>query len=160
MCLELNRLCSIILTVFFVGLLLIPVFITGCADEGDPVTKMVTGDDNETVEPVTEEPVVAPPPEPEEPKVSFKDEIKPILTARCALDGCHVAGGAANLDLTTYDAFKKGGVGGPAFVAGNGKGSLVVRRIDGGGMPPGGPPLNGDDIQLFVDWIDEGAENN
>ena len=39
-------------------------------------------------------------------------------------------------------------------------GSLVVKRIDGGGMPPGGPPLDGDQIQLFIDWIDEGGENN
>ncbi len=103
---------------------------------------------------VVEEPVV------EEPQVSFKDDIQPILAERCAVPGCHAAPGIAGLDLTQYDTFKKGGNGGAAFDAGNGKGSLVVRRIDGGGMPPIPPPLTPDQIQLFIDWIDEGAENN
>ena len=76
-----------------------------------------------------EEPIV------EEPKVSFKDDIQPILAERCSIPGCHAAPGAGGLDLTAYDTFKKGGNGGVAFDAGNGKGSLVVKRIDGGGMP-------------------------
>ena len=93
-------------------------------------------------------------------KVSFQNDIQHILAERCTIPGCHAAPGVAGLDLSKYDTFKKGGANGPAFVAGNGKGSLVVKRIDGGGMPPGGPPLNGDQVQLFIDWIDEGAENN
>ena len=93
-------------------------------------------------------------------KVSFKDDIQPILAERCTVPGCHAAPGVAGLDLSKYDTFKKGGANGPVFVAGDGKGSLVVKRIDGGGMPPGGPPLDGDQVQLFIDWIDEGAKNN
>ena len=93
-------------------------------------------------------------------KVSFKNDIQHILAERCAIPGCHAAPGVARLDLSKYDTFKKGGANGPAFVAGNGKGSLVVKRIDGGGMPPGGPPLDADQVQLFIDWIDEGAKNN
>ena len=93
-------------------------------------------------------------------KVSFKKDIQPILAERCVIPGCHAAPGAGGLDLTTYDTFKKGGKGGPTFAVGNGKGSLVVKRIDGGGMPPILPPLNADQVQLFVDWIDEGAKNN
>ena len=92
--------------------------------------------------------------------VSFQDDIQPILAADCTLAGCHAAPGAAGLDLSNYDSFKKGGNNGPGFDAGDGKGSLVVKRIDGGGMPLGRPPLDGDQIQLFIDWIDEGAENN
>jgi len=93
-------------------------------------------------------------------KISFKDDIQPILTERCAIPGCHAAPGVAGLDLSKYDTFKKGGANGRTFVIGNGKGSLVIKRIDGGGMPPGGPPLDGDQVQLFIDWIDEGGKNN
>ena len=93
-------------------------------------------------------------------RISFRNDIQPILTERCAIPGCHAAPGAKGLDLTQYDTFKKGGNGGPTFIAGNGKGSLVVERIDGGGMPPIPPPLNAEQIQLFIDWIDEGAVNN
>lgn len=164
--LESDRLYSVILTIFSVSLLLTAGFIVGCGDEGDPVTDMVNGNGDKTTEPDPTEPVVEPPVDPpvvEEPKVSFKDDIMPILTESCALAGCHVAGGAGGLNLSEYDTFKNGGNNGAAFAAGNGEGSLVVKRIDGSQppqMPPGGPPLDGEQIQLFIDWINEGAENN
>ena len=93
-------------------------------------------------------------------KTSFKNDIQPILAERCVIPGCHAAPGVGGLDLTLYNTFKKGGNGGAAFNAGKGKGSLVVRRIDGGGMPPIPPPLKAEQVQLFIDWIDEGAVNN
>ena len=159
--LNLNRLCSVLLTIFCVSLILTAGLITGCGDEGESVTEMVNGDDDmtdgdETTVPEPEEPVE----EPEVATVSYSDYIEPILNERCALAGCHVAEHVTNLDLSSYDTFKKGGKGGATFVAGDGKGSLVVTRIDGGGMPPSGPPLDQDEIQLFIDWINEGAENN
>ncbi len=163
--LNLNRLCSVLLTIFCVSLILTAGLITGCGDEGEPITEMVNGDDDMTdgdEEPVPEpeEPVVE---EPEVATVSYKDDIEPILTASCALAGCHVAGGAAGLDLSKYNTFKDGGNSGAAFVADDGGGSLVVKRIDGSQppqMPPIGNPLDQDQIQLFIDWINEGAENN
>ena len=165
--LELNRFCPVLFTIFAISLIFTAGFITGCGDEGDPVTDVVNGDDHdrsdhdhEPTDPDPEDPVVGEPEEPEDPKVSFKDDIVTILAERCATPNCHVAGGAGGLDLRTYDTFKKGGKSGAAFVAGDGEGSLVVKRINGGGMPPGGPPLNADQIQLFIDWINEGAENN
>lgn len=150
------------------SLFLIAIFVASCGDEGD-TTEDTTGMTDvlqptptpptaqtpvpPAGQPVVEEPVVA--------GVSFKDDIQPILAERCAVPGCHVAPGPPRgLDLSQYDTFKKGGNGGPAFVAGNGKGSRVVERIDGGGMPPGGPPLDGNQVQLFIDWIDEGGKNN
>ena len=161
--LELNRLCSVGLTIFFVSLIFTAGFITGCGDEGDPVTDTVTGNGDETTEPDPTEPIVDPPDVVEEPKVSFKDDISPILAESCAFAGCHGAARLGGLDLSNYDAFEKGGNNGAAFVAGDGKGSLVVKRIDGSQlprMPQGGLPLNGAQIQLFIDWINEGAENN
>ena len=159
---------SVSIPIFAMSLFLIAIFVASCGDEGD-TTEDTTGMTDvlqpattplpaqtpvpPAEQPVVEEPVVA--------GVSFKDDIQPILAERCAVPGCHAAAGAARgLNLSQYDTFKKGGNGGPAFVAGDGKGSLVVKRIDGGGMPPGGPPLDGDQVQLFIDWIDEGAKNN
>ena len=145
------------------------VFMLSCGDEGglvedepmgvtdivQPVATPPPPTPEPPVQPAVEEPVV------EEPKVSFAADISPILEARCAIPGCHAAaGGAAGLNLSEYDTFKKGGNNGPAFAAGDGDGSLVVQRINGGGMPPIPPPLNDEEIQLFIDWIDEGAEDN
>lgn len=157
--------------IFAISLFLAAIFIASCGDEGD-ITEDTTGT-TDVLQPTTTPPTTQPPPVPaeppvgvevppavEEPQVSFKDDIQPILAERCAIPGCHAAPGAGGLDLTQYDTFKKGGNGGVAFDAGNGKGSIVVRRIDGGGMPPIPPPLDADQVQLFIDWIDAGAENN
>ena len=105
--------------------------------------------------PVIEEPVIV-----EEPGVSFEDDIQPILENRCAFVGCHTESSPVRLDLSKYKGLKRGGEGGAVFIAGNGNSSLIVKRIDGGGMPPIKPPLNAEQIQLFIDWIDDGAENN
>ena len=150
--------------IFAISLFLAAIFIASCGDEGD-VTEDTTGTTDvlqpTTTTPATQIPIPAEQPAVvEEPKVSFKDDIQPILAERCAIPGCHAAPGVAGLNLSQYDTFKKGGNGGAPFAAGNGKGSLVVKRIDGGGMPPIPPPLNAEQVQLFVDWIDDGADNN
>ena len=161
-----NRYASAIsMPIFAVSIFLAAIFIASCGDEGD-TTEDTTGMTDvltpTTTPPETPPPAGEPPPveEPVVEGVSFQDDIQPILAEECAIAGCHAAPGAAGLDLTKYDTFKKGGNTGPGFVAGDGKGSTVVKRIDGGGMPLGRPPLDGDQIQLFIDWIDEGAENN
>ncbi|MYK18179.1 hypothetical protein F4055_08435, partial [Candidatus Poribacteria bacterium] len=85
---------------------------------------------------------------------SFEQNLLPILTARCALAGCHVADGPHGLDFRTYESFIAGGEH-PAFIAGNAEESEVVEQIASGNMPPGGPPLTDAEIQLFVDWINQ-----
>ena len=104
-----------------------------------------------------QQPQPEPPPLPEPPPgVSFQQEILPILQASCAFQGCHAAPNPPKgLNLETYAGFEKGGV----FNPGDSNGSVVIQRIDGGGMPPGAP-LADEKIQLFKDWIDEGAKNN
>ena len=103
------------------------------------------------------EPQPEPPPLPApEPAVTFQEDILPILQARCAVPGCHAAPNPARgLNLETYADFARGGV----FNPGDSKNSKVVQRIDGGGMPPG-QPLADDQIQLFKDWINDGAQDN
>ena len=87
-------------------------------------------------------------------KASFEHDILPILTARCALAGCHVADGPHGLDFRTYESFIAGGEHGPAFSSEETlQESAVVEQIVSGSMPPGGPPLSVDEIQVFVDWI-------
>ncbi|MYC76577.1 hypothetical protein F4X10_12505 [Candidatus Poribacteria bacterium] len=143
------------------GLLFAALFIMSCGggdtnEEGGGVTSIVQPASTTPTE-TTPPPVAVAEAEPaeEEVGVSFQNDILPILEKNCALAGCHVAGGAAGLDLTGYDSFEKSG----AFVPGNARKSLVIIRIDGGGMPPAGP-LDDDLVDLVKDWIDEGAENN
>lgn len=164
-----NRRTHIIsVPILAISILLATIFIASCGDEGDTPedTNPMTAVSQPTTTPSQTPPpppVEGPPPVEEVvevPGVSFQEDIQPILAEECALAGCHVAPGAGGLDLTNYDTFKKGGNTEPGFIAGDGKGSFVVKRIDGGGMPLGRPPLDGDQIQLFIDWIDEGGENN
>ena len=88
-------------------------------------------------------------------KASFEHDLLPILTARCALSGCHVADGPHGLDFRTYESFVAGGEHGPAYIPGNAAESEIIEQIASGTMPPGGPPLSAAKIQLFVDWINQ-----
>ena len=93
--------------------------------------------------------------EPVDIEAAFEQNLLPILTARCALSGCHVADGPHGLDFRTYESFVAGGEHGPAFIPGNAEESEVIEQIVSGAMPPGGPPLSDAEIQLFVDWINQ-----
>lgn len=94
------------------------------------------------------------------PSSSFRADISPILTNRCATVGCHIAGGPHGVDLRTYDTLSTGGDAGAIVIAGNARESEVVKQIVQGRMPPGGPPLEAAQIQSIIDWINEGAKNN
>ena len=94
--------------------------------------------------------------EPVDVEAAFEQNILPILTARCALSGCHVADGPHGLDFRTYESFITGGEHGPAFIPGNAEGSEVVKQIVAGKMPPPPrDPLTAAEIQLFRDWINQ-----
>ena len=94
------------------------------------------------------------------PSPSFNADILPILTNRCAFAGCHVAGGPNGIDLRTYDTLNAGGRDGAVIIAGDARESKLVEQIVEGKMPPNGPPLEAAQIQLIIDWINEGAKNN
>ena len=91
---------------------------------------------------------------------SFQNDVLPILAQRCALAGCHVAGGPLGVDLRTYASVLQGGQRGAIVVAGDAAGSEIVNQISTGRMPPGGPPLDAAQVQLITDWINDGAQNN
>lgn len=110
---------------------------------------------------IIEEPVV-----PEEPKVSFKNNILPIFRERC--QQCHRQRARkdpeARLDLSSYKGTMKGSKNGKVIDPGWGKQSPIFWRISvdqiGTRMPPWGDRLSAEQIQMIIDWIDEGAENN
>ncbi|MDE0466692.1 MAG: hypothetical protein OYL97_06515 [Candidatus Poribacteria bacterium] len=91
---------------------------------------------------------------------SFKADISPILTQRCALTGCHVAEGPEGVDLRTYATLQKGGEHGPIVIAGDARESELVEEIVKGKMPPEGSPLEAIEIQSIIDWINNGAKDN
>jgi hypothetical protein len=75
-------------------------------------------------------------------KVSYFRQIRPVLQRQC--QGCHQpASKQAGLLLTSYDGFRSGGKGGPAFLAGKPDQSLVMAYLKGDRqprMPLGGEP--------------------
>lgn len=91
---------------------------------------------------------------------SFNTDILPILTQRCAIAECHVVDGPHDIDLRTYDSLMKGGDEGAIVIVGDARESEIVEEIAEGKMPPEGPPLDAAQIQLIIDWINEGAKNN
>ena len=86
-------------------------------------------------------------------EASFEQNLLPILAARCAFAGCHVAGGPDNLDFSSYQTFIRGGE--DVFEPGNAQSSDIIEEMVSGRMPPGGPRLPDAQIQLFVDWINQ-----
>ena len=94
------------------------------------------------------------------PSPSFNADIAPILTERCAIAECHVVDGPHDIDLRTYDTLMKGGDEGAIVIVNDARESEIVEEVAEGKMPPEGPPLDAAQIQLIIDWINEGAKNN
>jgi hypothetical protein len=106
-----------------------------------------------TEAPMTEEPSVG------DGSVSFANDVLPILNSRCAR--CH--GGArteARLDVLSYEALMAGGLNGPVVVPGDADASSLVRLVITGEMPKQGAKLTSDQVQLFTDWVNQGALDN
>ena len=79
----------------------------------------------------------------EETKVSYINNVKPILEARCL--SCHGAGGIFP-DISSYEKVNAHAVS-------------VKEEVASGRMPKGGP-LTAAQIKSIVDWVDEGALEN
>ena len=88
-------------------------------------------------------------------RVSFDQDLLPILTARCAFAGCHDANGPYGIDFRTYQTFIRSAEDEDVFVPGNARSSDIIEEVVSGRMPPGGPPLPAAQIQLFKDWINQ-----
>jgi mono/diheme cytochrome c family protein len=89
----------------------------------------------------------------------FKKHVRPVLVQQCLK--CH--GGETiegELDLTDRDRLLKGGNGGPAFVSGDAKKSLLIKMVNHEKkpfMPYKGNKLSEETLKQFAAWIDNGA---
>ena len=109
-------------------------------------------------------------------RVSFNDDVKPILTASCLQ--CHNGKGEGSkksgFNVQDYNSIMKGTKFGPVVVAGESASSTLYRLIDHKAdpkiqMPPHHDvtfaegktaPLEKEQIETIKKWIDQGAENN
>ena len=85
----------------------------------------------------------------------FESQVLPVFQQHCT--ACH--GDAAtqgDLDLRSREAALRGGTSGPAVIAGDSAGSLLVAKLVSGSMPMGGERLAPSEIEVIRHWIDEG----
>lgn len=91
--------------------------------------------------------------------VSFANQVLPIFQTYCV--ECH--GGARTregLRMTSYDELIAGSFNGSVLVAGNANESLFIQLIQQGEMPNRGPSLSAEELQVLIDWVNQGAVNN
>lgn len=81
-------------------------------------------------------------------KVSYANDIRPILDANCQVSGCH----GSNSGIPSWATYND--------VSANA--STIKSRTSAKTMPPSssGKSLTDEQIQLIADWVDEGALNN
>jgi hypothetical protein len=91
--------------------------------------------------------------------VSFSKDIAPILQNTCI--SCH--GGdrtEKSLDLKTFASLMAGSENGAVITPGDAANSLLIQKVQSGNMPKRKPKLPADQIQMLVDWVNAGAQNN
>lgn len=91
--------------------------------------------------------------------ISFVNQVAPIINLYCV--ECH--GGVRireGLNLTTYDGLMAGSDNGAVVIPGNANDSLFVDLIEQGEMPDRGPAPSAAELQILIDWINQGALNN
>ena len=91
--------------------------------------------------------------------VSFSADVLPILQSRCF--NCH--GGnevEEGLNMTTFAGLMAGSENGPVIVPGDSANSLLAELVISQEMPKRGPKLTPPQVQIIVDWINQGALEN
>jgi len=91
--------------------------------------------------------------------VSFANDILPIIESRCI--SCH--GGQRTekgLDMKTFESLMTGSENGPVVTPGDAAQSKFVELVTNQKMPKRGPKLTPPQVQLFTDWVNQGALNN
>lgn len=91
--------------------------------------------------------------------ISFVNDVMPILRSRCW--NCH--GGdktEEGLNLTTVATIMAGSENGAVVIPGDADNSLLAEQIVSQEMPKRGPKLTPPQIQIILDWINQGALDN
>jgi len=100
-------------------------------------------------------------------KMSFSEDVVPILKGRC--ESCHQPNGqgtqASGLDLTSYAGLMKGTKFGPMVIPGDPESSNLMLLLDWRAdktlrMPHGKKQLSSCDRNAIRSWIREGAKDN
>lgn len=95
--------------------------------------------------------------------------VQEIFESSCGGTNCHINNRRSGVRLDSYDnvTSSEGDQYGKLVVQeGDAANSPLVDKIEssnpehGERMPPGGPFLSSDDIDLIKEWINEGAKNN
>ena len=98
--------------------------------------------------------------------VYFVNSILPLLLANCAKSGCHdettAAGDSESVRLDCYDDIMESG---DLVIPYNTHEGKIIQRIttsddDERMPPPPAGPLTGDQKDLIIQWIQQGAVNN
>lgn len=91
--------------------------------------------------------------------VSFANDILPIIQSRCI--NCH--GGdrtEEGLSMKSHAEILAGSENGSVVTPGDAINSLLAQLVIEQEMPKRGPKLTPPQVQLIVDWINQGALNN
>ena len=91
--------------------------------------------------------------------VSFATDILPIIQSRCI--NCH--GGERTeegLSMNSHAEILAGSENGSVVTPGDAVNSLLAQMVIEQEMPKRGPKLTPPQVQLIVDWINQGALNN
>lgn len=100
-------------------------------------------------------------------KVSFVEDVGPILQKHCA--ECHVAGGqgarASGFRMDSYQSIMDGTRFGPVVEPGSAMTSSLYLLVSGKGeltisMPHGKAPLSAEEVETIRVWIENGAAEN
>lgn len=97
--------------------------------------------------------------------VSFNREVIPILSANCAITGCHTgaASTASNISFDSAVAYTQATIRGRYILPGNANASSFYSQLLSGAnnhMPNNGGQLGPCDLQKIFCWINQGATNN
>lgn len=94
------------------------------------------------------------------PEISYQNDIHPIITANCAMTGCHPSSGG-EFSLVDYNSLISNG----DIKAGNAHKSKLYKAVIGDigteRMPPAPTSqLSDRQLKLIYIWIEQGAKNN
>ncbi len=92
---------------------------------------------------------------PSQPPVSFVKQVAPILVRRCR--NCHINQSRGRFSMATFESLMRG-VGGAAVInPGSASTSRLMEVLSRGEMPPNGPRVPQEQVELVARWIDQGA---
>jgi hypothetical protein len=99
--------------------------------------------------------------------ISFSKEIFPLLQKHCMPCHSEEEENPSELYFQSYETLMKGGKNGAPIISGKGDSSMFVKKLrpkpafgDQMPLPKRKPKLSEEIIQIFIDWMNQGAKKN